>query len=174
EETLGVLDLLALELGKGREEVVGLLQRMANERKGKVTHNVVGSPEAQRVEEVFRLLGRMSWQAFVAHRLPLLRLPPDLREALEEGSIPYTAALELKKVKDEGLRQSLLEEAKGGLPLRELKARVRQALKRPAPPPPWHKEVAARLARLDLESLPEAKRQEVEKHLKALRQLLAE
>ncbi|MCX7850882.1 ParB/RepB/Spo0J family partition protein, partial [Thermus sp.] len=55
EETLGVLDLLALELGKGREEVVGLLQRMANERKGKVTHNVVGSPEAQKVEEVFRL-----------------------------------------------------------------------------------------------------------------------
>ncbi|MCS7219516.1 MAG: ParB/RepB/Spo0J family partition protein [Thermus sp.] len=174
EETLGVLDLLALELGREREEVVSLLHRMRDERKGKVPHNVVGSREAQKVEEVFRLLGRMSWQAFVAHRLPLLHLPPDLREALEEGSIPYTAALELKKVKDEGLRQSLLEEAKGGLPLRELKARVRQALKRPAPPPPWHKEVAARLARLDLESLPEAKRQEVEKHLKALRQLLAE
>ncbi|MCX7850848.1 MAG: chromosome partitioning protein ParB, partial [Thermus sp.] len=169
EETLGVLDLLALELGKEREEVVGLLHRMLHEKKGNVPHNVMGSPEAGKVEEVFRLLGRMTWESFVQARLPLLRLPPDLREALEEGSIPYTAALELKKVADEGLRKGLLEEAKAGLPLRELRARVRQALKRPAPPPPWHKEVAARLARLDLEALPEEKRGEVEEYLKALR-----
>ncbi|MDW8358209.1 MAG: ParB/RepB/Spo0J family partition protein [Thermus sp.] len=174
EETLGVLDLLALELGKEREEVVGLLHRMRDERKGKVPHNVMGSPEAGKVEEVFRLLGRMTWESFVQNRLPLLRLPPDLREALEEGSIPYTAALELKKVKDEGLRQSLLEEAKGGLPLRELKARVREVLKRPPASLPQHKTLGQRLLRLDLESLPEAKRREVERHLKALWQLLAE
>ncbi|MEN2982143.1 MAG: ParB/RepB/Spo0J family partition protein [Thermus sp.] len=172
EETLGVLDLLALELGTGREEVVSLLQRMRDERTGKVPHTVMGSPEAEKVEEVFRLLGRMTWESFVQNRLPLLHLPPDLKEALEEGAIPYTAALELKKVKDEGLRKGLLAEARAGLPLRELRARVRQALKRPAPPPPWHKEVVAKLARLDLEALPEEKRGKVEEYLKALRVLL--
>ena len=39
-------------------------------------------------------------------------------------------------------------------------------------PPPWHKEVASRLARLDTESLPPEKRQEVERYLKALLKLL--
>jgi ParB family chromosome partitioning protein len=172
EETLGVLELLSEELGKTREEVVGLLHRMYNEKRGKATDNVVGSPEAQRVEGVFQALGRMTWESFVRHRLPLLGLPEDLRAALEEGALPYTAALELKKVKDPEARARLLEEAKGGLSLRELKARVREVLVKEKAPPPWHKEVATRLARLDPESLPPEKRQEVERHLKALLELL--
>jgi ParB family chromosome partitioning protein len=172
EETLGVLDLLSEELGKTREEVVALLHRMQNERRGKATHNVVGSPEAKRVEEVFRALGRMSWESFVQHRLPLLGLPEDLRAALEEGAIPYTAALELKKVKDLEARARLLEEAKGGLSLRELKARVREVLVKEKAPPPWHKEVATRLARLDPESLPPEKRRAVEEKVRELLALL--
>jgi ParB family chromosome partitioning protein len=172
EETLGVLDLLSEELGKTREEVVGLLRRMRKEKRGEAGHNVVASPEAQRVEEVFRALGRMSWESFVQHRLPLLGLPEDLRAALEEGALPYTAALELKKVKDPEARARLLEEAKGGLSLRELKARVREALRRERGPQPLPKKVAARLARLDLEALPPEKRQEVKRHLEALQALL--
>ena len=172
EETLGALDLLSEELGKTREEVVGLLHRMRDEARGKVPHNVVGSPEAQRVEEVFRALGRMSWESFVQHRLPLLGLPEDLRAALEAGTLPYTAALELKKVKDPEARARLLEEAKGGLSLRELKARVREVLRREQAPQPLPKKIAARLARLDLEALPPEKQQEVKRHLEALQALL--
>jgi ParB family chromosome partitioning protein len=172
EETLGVLELLSEDLGKTREEVVGLLRRMRKEKRGEAGHNVVASPEAQRVEEVFRALGRITWESFVQHRLPLLGLPEDLRAALEEGAIPYTAALELKKVKDPEARARLLEEAKGGLSLRELKARVREALRRERAPHPLPKKVAARLARLDLEALPEEKRKRVEEHLEALQALL--
>jgi ParB family chromosome partitioning protein len=172
EETLGVLDLLSEDLGKTREEVVSLLERMRKEKRGVAAHNVVGTPEAKRVEEVFRVLGRMSWESFVQHRLPLLGLPEDLRAALEEGALPYTAALELKKVKDPEARARLLEEAKGGLSLRELKARVREALKREQAPHPLPKKVAARLARLDLEALPPEKRKRVEAYLEALHQLL--
>jgi ParB family chromosome partitioning protein len=172
EETLGVLDLLSEELGKTREEVVALLHRMQNERRGKATQNVLGSPEAQRVEEVFRALGRMTWESFVQARLPLLGLPEDLRAALEEGTLPYTAALELKKVKDLEARAQLLEEAKGGLSLRELRAKVREVVAKEKAPPSWHKEVASRLARLDPESLPPEKRQEVERYLKAILELL--
>lgn len=172
EETLGVLEVLSEELGKTREEVVGLLHRMRNEKGGKATHNVMGSPEAQRVREIFKALGRMTWESFVQNRLPLLGLPEDLRAALEEGTLPYTAALELKKVKDPEARARLLEEAKGGLSLRELKARVREALRREQAPHPLPKKVAARLARLDLEALPEEKRKRVEAYLEALHQLL--
>jgi ParB family chromosome partitioning protein len=172
EETLGVLDLLSEDLGKTREEVVGLLERMRKEKRGVVARNVSGTPEAQRVEEVFRALGRMTWESFVRTRLPLLGLPEDLRAALEEGALPYTAALELKKVKDPEARAQLLEEAKGGLSLRELKARVREVLVKEKAPPPWHKEVATRLARLDPESLPPEKRRAVEEKVRELLALL--
>jgi ParB family chromosome partitioning protein len=172
EETLGVLDLLSEELGKTREEVVGLLERMRKEKRGVAAHNVMGTPEAKRVEEVFRTLGRMTWESFVQNRLPLLGLPDDLRAALEEGTLPYTAALELKKVKDLEARARLLEEAKGGLSLRELKARVRAVMVKEKAPPPWHKEVAARLARLDPESLPPEKRRAVEEKVRELLALL--
>jgi ParB family chromosome partitioning protein len=167
-----VLELLSEELGKTREEVVGLLRRMRKEKRGEAGHNVVASPEAQRVEEVFKALGRMTWESFVQHRLPLLGLPEDLRAALEEGALPYTAALELKKVKDPEARARLLEEAKGGLSLRELKARVREVMAKEKTPPPWHKEVAARLARLDPESLPPEKRRAVEEKIRELLALL--
>nr|WP_050764291.1 ParB/RepB/Spo0J family partition protein [Thermus aquaticus] len=172
EETLGVLELLSEELGKTREEVVALLHRMHNERRGKATHNVMGNPEAKRVQEVFQALGRMTWESFVQNRLPLLGLPEDLRAALEEGTLPYTAALELKKVKNLEARARLLEEAKGGLSLRELRARVREVLVKEKAPPPWHKEVATRLARLDPESLPPEKRRAVEEKVRELLALL--
>jgi len=173
EETVGILALLSEDLGKPVEEVVALLHRMQNEKRGKATQNVLGSPEARRVEEVFGALGRMGWESFVQARLPLLRLPEDLRAALEEGAIPYTAALELKKVGDEGLRKALLEEARAGLSLRDLKARVREALRKEKPPKPWHREVGERLVRLDLEALPPEKREAVKGHLEALRELLS-
>ena len=172
EETLGVLELLSEELGKTREEVVALLHRMRDEARGRVPRNVSGSPEARKVEEVFRALARMTWESFVRTRLPLLGLPEDLRAALEEGAIPYTAALELKKVKDLEARARLLEEAKGGLSLRELRARVREVLVKEKAPPPWHKEVASRLARLDPESLPPEKRRAVEEKVRELLALL--
>jgi ParB family chromosome partitioning protein len=172
EETLGVLELLSEELGKTREEVVGLLERMRKEKRGVVARNVAGTPEAQKVEAVFKVLGRMTWETFVRHRLPLLGLPEDLRAALEEGALPYTAALELKKVKDLEARARLLEEAKGGLSMRELKARVREVLAKEKAPPPWHKEVASRLARLDPKSLPPEKRRAVEEKVRELLALL--
>ena len=68
EETVGVLALLSEDLGKPVEEVVGLLHRMQNEKRGKATQNVLGSPEARRVEEVFKALGRMTWESFVQAR----------------------------------------------------------------------------------------------------------
>ena len=172
EETVGVLALLSEDLGKPVEEVVGLLHRMQNEKRGKATQNVLGSPEARRVEEVFKALGRMTWESFVQARLPLLSLPEDLKAALEEGAIPYTAALELKKVKDEASRKVILEEARAGLSLRELRARVREVLRKEKAPRPWYREVGERLLRLDLEALPTERRALVERKLKELEELL--
>ncbi|BCZ88071.1 ParB/RepB/Spo0J family partition protein [Thermus thermophilus] len=177
EETVGVLALLSEDLGKPVEEVVGLLERMQKEKRGVAARNVSGSPEARRVEEVFKALGRMTWESFVRNRLPLLRLPEDLKAALEEGAIPYTAALELKKVKDEALRKALLEEAKAGLSLRDLKARVREVLVAREPalkkaPAAWYGDVIDALKKTDIRALPTEKRARVEALLAELKELL--
>ncbi|MFN4074060.1 MAG: hypothetical protein ACK4G4_11710, partial [Thermus sp.] len=68
----------------------------------------------------------------------------------------------------------LQKEARAGLSLRELKARVRAALKREKASRPWHREVGERLLRLDLEALPPEKRAVVDRKLKELERLLAE
>ncbi|WP_293068613.1 ParB/RepB/Spo0J family partition protein [Okeania sp. SIO2B3] len=110
EETEGILQLLAVQIDESIPSVVKLLNRMQNEVKGKVTPNVMGSPTAQIIESVFEDLGLMNWQSFVKNRLPLLKLPPDILEVLRSGELDYTKAVAIAKVKDEAMRQSLLEE----------------------------------------------------------------
>jgi ParB family chromosome partitioning protein len=75
EETQAVLQLLSLTLEKTQPEVIALLHRMRDERRGKVPPNVGGNSEAIQVEEIFKTLGGLSWESFVKHRLPLLTLP---------------------------------------------------------------------------------------------------
>lgn len=110
EETEGILQLLALELEKAESEVLSLLHRMLNETKGTVTHNVMGSPEAEAIQQVFKATALMEWTSFVQNRLPLLKLPDDILSALREGRIAYTKAQAIARVKDSSDRESLLEE----------------------------------------------------------------
>ncbi len=80
-------------------------------------------------------------------------------------------ALKLKKVQEPSLRQALLEEAKVGLSLRDLRARIRETL-RPVDPPTPYRELLRRMARLDLQGLPRKQRGQVEHHLQASAQQL--
>ncbi|MBW4444909.1 MAG: ParB/RepB/Spo0J family partition protein [Plectolyngbya sp. WJT66-NPBG17] len=126
EETEGTLDALAMELNSSVEEVISLLYQMNNATKGTVNQNVLVSPEAQQVEEVFKFLGRLSWKSFVSSRLPLLKKPQEVLDALRSGKIEYTKAMEIAKLKDEDQRQALLEEAAHHhLPLSEIREKVK-------------------------------------------------
>ncbi|MFW6264138.1 MAG: ParB/RepB/Spo0J family partition protein [Cyanobacteriota bacterium] len=126
EETEGILTLLGIELTLERSEVVSLLYRLENERKGKATHNVMGSSIGESIEAVFEGLGQ-SWPSFVSNRLPLLKLPEDILEALRSGRIAYTKARAIAKVKESSSRMDLLEEAiSNSLSLSQIKERVAQ------------------------------------------------
>ncbi|MCL2931945.1 MAG: ParB/RepB/Spo0J family partition protein [Trichodesmium sp. MAG_R03] len=125
EETEGILQLLVLQLDESIPSVVKLLNRMQNEAKGKVTHNVIGSPKAQIVESVFQDLGLMNWQSFVQNRIPLLKLPSDILEVMRSGQLDYTKAIVIAKVKDEAMRESLLKEViEKSLSLSEIRQKV--------------------------------------------------
>jgi ParB family chromosome partitioning protein len=111
EETEGIIKLLSVKLERSEAEIVAFLYRMDNEAKGKITHNVMGNPEVQVIEEVFEALSRQSWRSFVVNRLPLLKLPPDVLEVLRAGRVEYTKARLIARVSDSEQRGKLLEMA---------------------------------------------------------------
>ena len=129
EETEGILQLLSLRLQLAVPEVISLLYRLNNELKGNVNPNVGVSSEITQIEEVFESLARMQWSSFIKHRLPLLKLPVEILEALRAGKIAYTKAQALSKVKDEAARNKLLDEAiANNFSLSQIKEKI-QALK---------------------------------------------
>lgn len=121
------LNLLSIKLGKTREEVVSLLYRMDNAAKGKITQNILGNPDAQRVEGFFKSRDSLSWQSFVASRLPLLKKPADLLDAVRDSKIEYTKAIEIAKIKDPHERVDLLQRViDQQLPLSAIKEQVKK------------------------------------------------
>ena len=127
EETEGILQLLSLHLETTVEEVISLLYRLSNESKGKVTRNVTGKETVAQVEKLFNSIGTMNWSSFVRNRLPLLKLPQEIRSALQSGKIAYTKASLIARVKDKQVRNSLLSETlKNNLSLSQIKARIEE------------------------------------------------
>jgi ParB family chromosome partitioning protein len=136
EETEGILSLLAFRLGCDLEEVTSKLYRMENEAKGKVTRNVSGKEETEAIEQVFTSLGRMNWLSFVRTRLPLLKLPADILDALRAGRLEYTKAKAIAQIKDEAERQRLLSDAiHDFLSLSRIRERVKEAKVSSSEPP---------------------------------------
>ncbi|WP_155752464.1 ParB/RepB/Spo0J family partition protein [Scytonema sp. UIC 10036] len=141
EETESILQLLALRLGCDDSEVSPLLYKMENEAKGKITRNVSGNDSASTVEQVCTDLGRMNWQSFVRTRLPLLKLPLNVLEALRAGRIEYTKALaiasllcgaQIAKISSDSDRTEILSAAIDySLSLNEIRQKVK-ALQPPA------------------------------------------
>jgi ParB family transcriptional regulator, chromosome partitioning protein len=138
EETEGILDLLALQLEWSRNEVTSHLNKMRNvcdrySENSDLRHSVMSQQETQAIEELFTSLGRMGWESFVKNRLPLLKLPEVLLNALREGKIEYTKARAIALVKDEDKRQELLQAAiSENLSLTQINERI-QAIKETVP-----------------------------------------
>ncbi len=105
---------------------MSFLYRMNNATKGSINQNVLVSPEAVLVQQIFESLGRITWQSFVATRLPLCKKPVEILNAIRQGKIHYTKGILIASVKDEAPRQHLLEEAISySLSLSEIKQRVK-------------------------------------------------
>lgn len=149
EETIGILELLALRLKMTQDEVISLLNRIekANRKKadnvirhdndeseddviphndesedkkadnvirskGKTqADNVIRPKDIEIVNNIFASIGRLSAESFRANRLPLLNLPGDIQQALASGTIEYTKARAIARVKLESQRLQLLDKA---------------------------------------------------------------
>lgn len=132
EETEGILSLLSVRLQKPVSQVILLLYQMLNARTGKITNNVISNEQSTLVQAIFQEVGCMNWESFVSNRLPLLKLPIEILEALRQGKIEYTKATAIAKVKDETQRAELLKESiQNSLSLTQIKERI--ATLKPSP-----------------------------------------
>ena len=131
EETEGILQLLSLKLKIDVAGVTSLLYRMRNEVVGNTNQNVLISSEALKIQAIFDELALITWESFVTTRLTLLNLPSEILEALRIGTIAYTKAQTIARLKDEAKRKELLEEA---ITQNLSVAQIRERLKAARPP----------------------------------------
>ncbi|MBK1987645.1 ParB/RepB/Spo0J family partition protein [Sphaerospermopsis aphanizomenoides BCCUSP55] len=120
------------ESGKNVSPDSGITEEIESRRN--VSPNV-DEEKAKKVQEVFESLGLMNWLSFTTKRLPLLNLPLEILKALREGKLEYTKAQALARVKDDILRQQLLDQAIAhNWSLSEIKAQIAANTQRTQPP----------------------------------------
>jgi ParB family chromosome partitioning protein len=176
EETEGIVTLLGIQLKESPEAIISLLYRMDNEQKKKVTNNVIGNTEKQKIELVFTSLGQ-NWQSFVNNRLPLLKLPTEILEVLRQGKIEYTKAKAIALVKDEQQRKKILEEAVvQNLSLVQIKEKIKTTKSEEKSPSPSTqvKTITSRLNRSKLWEKNPKKWKQVQNWLEKIENLLEE
>lgn len=148
EETDAVLSLLSARLKKSLPDTKELLRKLYDEARGRVGNNVVSNNDRGLVEDLFASIGRFSASSFYTHRLPLLRLPVDLLEAVRQGKLEYTKARAVAKIADEAIRTKIVETAiTENLSLAQLKASVTEAIPARDTPPPHAASRASVIAR---------------------------
>jgi ParB family chromosome partitioning protein len=125
EETEAILQLLGLKLNLPIDAVKSQLYQMRHISRGEVNPNVVTNPEnIEIITTVFNSVG-LKWESFVTSRLPLLKLPLDILEALRQGRLEYTKAHAIAKIKDAATRQQMLEIViEEGLSLVQIRDRI--------------------------------------------------
>jgi ParB family transcriptional regulator, chromosome partitioning protein len=108
EETEGVLKLLALRLDSDIDKVTAILYGLLNDKQ-RMTDNVISHSEGITVIGVFEEIGS-NWESFIANRLPLLKLPADILEAIGSGQLEYTKGRAIARLGDAHEREKLLKQ----------------------------------------------------------------
>lgn len=88
----------------------------------------------QEIEKILKSIGFLNWESFIANRLPLLKLPVDILDALRTGQIEYTKALAISRLKNPEHRTFLLHLAiSENLSIREIKKKIAELNEKPKP-----------------------------------------
>jgi ParB family chromosome partitioning protein len=135
EETEGILRMLELTLELSTEEVIMLFNWKARQQRTRPrgehetadtsVHNADNETRWQAIETVFQVIGRFTPESFRTHRLPLLKLPESVMQAINSGKIEYSKARLIARIKDEDSREQLLIQAiEQGLSRQEISSQI--------------------------------------------------
>lgn len=109
ERTRGIIQLLSTGLQMSKDEVSQILTSLFNAANRRNDNNVIINDEQRRfILSVFEEMG-LNWKSFVANKLQLINLPNDVVAFLESGKVSYTKAIRIARVKDEDIREELLQ-----------------------------------------------------------------
>ncbi len=136
EETEAVLGLLAIALNTTPDTVKSVIYQAANakQRGQDLKENV--SLQLEQIESCLKILGRFNLESLRSSRLPLLNLPSPILVALRSGQLEYTKARTIARIKDEALREQILQAAIAeNLSLSQIKSRIKQVTPQPEPSP---------------------------------------
>jgi ParB family transcriptional regulator, chromosome partitioning protein len=112
EQTESILSLLSLHLERPLEEIkAGLYQVKNSHERGAENSRILSAEELNLVGEILGEFG-MKIASFVANRLPMLNLAPEILEAVREGKLSPTNAVILNRQRPE-LHEELVEQAAG-------------------------------------------------------------
>lgn len=125
EETEAILDLLSVKLDKPRKVIIGYFNLVAHsDHQNDAQAN---NPDWQTITKIFDVIGRFTPNSFRTNRLPLLKLPEEVFEAIANGKIEYSKARLIARVKDGEKRQSILKIAiTEALSQREIQQRIKE------------------------------------------------
>jgi ParB family transcriptional regulator, chromosome partitioning protein len=125
EQVEGILNLLAEDLESSVSDVILLLKQMDNDIR-RQSHNVMGQSSSDRVLDLFDSLG-LKWRSFVVNQLPILSLPQAILQPIREGTLAYTKAMAIARLKQPTQQKKLLKEAlSDDLSVQDIRDRIRQ------------------------------------------------
>jgi ParB family transcriptional regulator, chromosome partitioning protein len=108
EETRAIMDILMSILDIEQNEVITLLNQITNAADGKITHNVMRSPQITLIQGFFAQTP-ITCESYRKNRLPLLSQPSDITEYLATGKIEYTKLMVIKRIDDAFFREEVLQ-----------------------------------------------------------------
>ncbi|GHF42381.1 ParB family chromosome partitioning protein [Deinococcus metalli] len=160
DEVEATVTILARELDVATEQVVPLLHAQRRKPHTETT---------DRIEQVFRRLGRGGWQSFTANKTGVLKFPTELLDLMRTGRLEYTRAAALAKVKDAERRHQLTQQALSDkLSVREINELAKPATLSPMP----YQTIKGLIEPRRIEQLGKKDRARVDKLLRELEEIL--
>jgi ParB family transcriptional regulator, chromosome partitioning protein len=134
EETEAVLYLLEVKLSEPRDRVVFLLRQLDNDARGRTVKANISLRERTLVEAVFAAIGKYTPQSFVNNRLPILKYPKEVYDAVMLQGLPFRTAQPIATLPELEQRRTLIEKTiSEHLTKEQVTALVQQMLARPKP-----------------------------------------
>lgn len=114
DQTEGILQLIQYELGiADQKDTINLIAAI------KTGYKKVSPEDKQKLEDSRQVIedilnshgNRILLNSFLQKKIPLLSLPTDIKAAIRENGLSYTAAMAIGEIKDAGLRRNTLTRA---------------------------------------------------------------
>lgn len=111
DETLALVDYVAVSLDISSDEVLKLLNRIKNFKSGVLTNGISESEKKDyfKVEKILENTGKITVSTLI-NRVKKTNVHPMLQSALSKGDLTFAVAQVLNEIKDEKILQSAIEE----------------------------------------------------------------